>query len=162
MDKESPKPRTKRELYGSDNPFSPDIPSEFVGVDPGPGLVRQENGKVAFGEGNKFSKGYPHRTIRNSAHAEVMYWLEEHRDAPAKMIAKLYELGNCGNIEAIKEFLNRTLGKVTDRVEVEGMDSSGWSFTIKVREPSQDVAPDPLPDILEVPLPPPTENDRAI
>lgn len=156
-------PRTKKEKYGTTNQCTPYEPSEFKDVPAGPGLERRENGKVAFAPGNEYGKlgGYPYRQKVAQFKSALMEAITEE---DIKAIAlKMIERAKAGDMEAAKEVLNRTIGKVSDKVEIEGSDGSGWSFTLRIRDaepPSEIIDLEPTTEPLD-PLPPPTHDQNA-
>jgi hypothetical protein len=127
-------PRTKREKFGSDNPLMPFAPSEFTGVPAGLGLDRTDSGKVAFGKGNMLQQiGHENKAKKRALFQKAIEEAVTLQDI-ADIAKKLVSMARAGDLECAKEVFNRTAGKVTDRVEVEAADGSGWTITFNTVE----------------------------
>jgi hypothetical protein len=131
---DSAAPRTKREKFGSDNPLMAFAPSEFTGVPAGAGLDRTDSGKVAFGKGNMLQQiGHENKAKKRALFQKAIEEAVTLQDI-ADIATKLVSMAKAGDLESAKEVFNRTAGKVTDRVEVEAADGTGWSFTFTTVE----------------------------
>lgn len=147
-------PRTKREKFGSDNPLMTFAPSEFKDVPPSEGLERRETGKVAFGKGNLLQQiGNENKAKKRALFQKAIEEAVTLQDI-ADIAKKLVSMAKAGDLECAKEVFNRTAGKVTDRVEVEAADGTGWSFTFTtVETPPPIVMVDEAPPAIEEPPP---------
>lgn len=132
---ETPKPRTKREKFGSDNPFMVDHPSEFKDVPAGPGLERTDKGRVRFGEGNALSyKGHENRWKKQADFRKAIseaVSLQDIKEIAQAVVARAKD----GDLEAARLIFDRVAGKPTDRIEIEGADGSQWAFVFRAKEP---------------------------
>lgn len=129
------KPITKREKYGSNNPFMPDLPSDFVNVPAPEGKTRGADGKGLFGKGNKYQEIANWNAAKKRAAFQKEITAAVTMDDIKQIVLALVDRAKHGDLACAQEIFNRTAGKVTDKIEVEGADGTGWTFTLKVREP---------------------------
>ncbi|MBX3376057.1 MAG: hypothetical protein KF678_03525 [Phycisphaeraceae bacterium] len=134
-------PRSKKERFGTGNPFAKEHPSEFANVPAREGMQRRNNGQAVFAKGHPFAKLGAEVTNMNKAKKRAAFQreienavtMEDIRDIVAALIVKAKK----GDLASAQEIFNRTAGKVTEKVEIEGADGTGWTFTLKVREPEE-------------------------
>lgn len=97
-------------------------------------LKRQEYSEVILGYKNP---NQIYRTLSPSdlsaIEAEALQTIKDH-SAPqrSELYKSLYLEGKSGNVKAIKEFLDRTEGKVPDKQDVTLTPGEGVSFNVKV------------------------------
>jgi hypothetical protein len=146
-----PKPKTKREKFGSDNPFMGDFPSEFKDVPAGQGLDRTEQGKVKFGEGNSLAYiGHETRWKKQADFRKAIseaVSLQDIKEIAQAVVAK----AKGGDLEAARLIMDRVAGKSTDRIEIEGTDGSQWAFVFKAKEPLPPVPTETIIDVTDLP-----------
>jgi hypothetical protein len=86
-------------------------------------LPTDNNGRDAkgrFGLGNKAAKGNPHQRRVQSYRAAVYEFVEPEK--VRDVMLALYTCAMEGEVDAIKEFLNRTVGKYENQADGDGDD----------------------------------------
>lgn len=155
-------PRLKRDIFGCANPNMVDFPSEFKDVPAPRGWTRDESGKQHFAPGNNIAgiSRAKKRAIYQKALDEAIT-PDDIRDIALAVLEKAKK----GFLPEAQEIFNRTLGKVTDKIEItDASDGSTWVFNFGVKIP--DAPPEaPVIDVKQTNPTDPTKpseetNDR--